>query len=258
MEIIPGRALGIMGPTASGKSTFVKTLNGLLAPTSGSVTIDGVQSSQWGPELRKKVGLVFQRPERQFFEDTVYGDISYTLARDRQLTEDRIARVCSDAARMVGLDLDSVKDVNPWRLGAADQRKAAIACALVNEPEVLILDEPLVGLDPYTKNDLIICLEHIKETGNISLVIVSHDMDDFLSLIDELLILKNGETYARGDLLEVMEKLKNDPIMGGLTPPLPAMLLDLDLDISKTPLKGLTFDHLSKLVLESFSQKDEP
>jgi energy-coupling factor transport system ATP-binding protein len=227
LELAPGTGLGIIGATASGKSTLVKILNGLLLPTSGRVTMNGISFREWGPELKKRVGLVFQRPERQFFEETVYDDISYVLRLDPDLEDGQVRLKTQQAARTIGLDLESVQDLSPWELGDSDKRKAAIACLLVNDPEVLILDEPLVGLDPQSKNELVEALERLRESRNISLVIVSHDMEDFFHLLHRVLALRDGRVFAWGTPWEVVKQLRDEPGMNELAPRLHSMILDL-------------------------------
>lgn len=230
--------LGVLGAAASGKTTLLKTLNGLFIPTSGTIRIDGEPTHKWGPELRKKVGLVFQRPEYQFFEDTVYKDISYGLRIEDKLTDREIMSACVTAAESIGLDLECVAQTHPMELGGSDKRKAAIACVIVNEPEILILDEPLVGLDPYSKRGLVADLLKIKEKGVVSLVIVSHDMEDFFFYLDQLLVLESGRQLACGNPWEIIKRLKGCPSMAELIPGLPRLTLDI-LGADTLHIKGL-------------------
>ncbi len=226
-ELSNYETLGVLGASASGKTTLLKTLNGLLIPTSGTVMIDGLPTDQWGPELRKRVGLVFQRPEYQFFEDTVYKDISYGLRLEDKLTDIEIRAACMAAAESIRLDLERVAETHPMELGGSDKRKAAIACVIVNKPEILILDEPLAGLDPYSKRELVADLLNIKDKGEIALVIVSHDMEDFFFYLDELLILEAGGVLAFGNPWETIKRFKDDPSVAEILPALPRLALEV-------------------------------
>jgi energy-coupling factor transport system ATP-binding protein len=205
-----GKYLGILGGTGSGKTTLIKTLNGLLPPTAGTVLIDGENAKTLGTQLRRRVGVVFQRPERQLFEETVSKDISFVMRRFSDLTDGEIHRRVAEACELVGLDLETTADRPPLALSDGEKRKVAIAGVLVNKPELLILDEPVVGLDPPSRNDLLRVLEAMKESGERSVVIVSHDMDEFLSILDQLMVLENGRLSAFGSPEEVCGVLENN------------------------------------------------
>jgi len=215
-----GKVLGILGGTGSGKTTLVRNLNGLLVPTRGKVFLGGREIGDYGPDLRRKVGVVFQRPERQIFEDTVFKDISFVLRRFSSISEADIAARVEGACRLVGLDLKDVAERPPAHLSESEKRKTAIAGILINEPRVLVLDEPAVGLDPLSVGELIRALQSIKEAGDRSLVIVSHDMEAFLTLTDLLMVLENGKVAAFGTPQEVCRALDNHPRLGSLLPDL--------------------------------------
>lgn len=199
------RVLGILGGTGSGKTTLIRHFNGLLTPTRGRVLIGDSDTRSFGPELRRRVGLVFQRPERQLFEETVYEDVSFVLRRFSDLDDASIRRRVQEACERVGLNIDEMCERSPTALSDGERRKAAIAGVLVNAPEILILDEPLVGLDPPSIRDLVDVLTSLKEAGDRSVVIVSHDVDDFLPLLDCLLVLERGRQAAYGSIMEVCE-----------------------------------------------------
>lgn len=210
--------LGILGGTGSGKTTLVKNLNGLLVPTHGRVLLNGKDIRSYGPSLRREVGVVFQRPERNLFEETVYRDISFVLRRTPGLGDAEIYQRVEDACRLMGLSLDDVGDCSPMGLSDAQKRKVAVAGILVNNPKVLILDEPAVGLDPPSLVDLIDVLRKMKDAENRTLVIVSHDMYPFLPLLDLMLVLKQGKVSAFGTRDEVCAALRDDPVMREFLP----------------------------------------
>ncbi len=218
-----GQCLGILGRSGSGKTTLVKTLSGALTPTFGDVFLDGRSVTKYGPELKKRVGLVFQRPERQLFEDTVFKDISFVLRRFEKLEPSVVAARVTDVCSRLGLDAEALKDRNPWKLSAGEQRLVAIAGVLVNQPSVLILDEPAVGLDPAGQRKLLDALRALKQTG-VTLVCVSHDMELFLDLVDQLLVLHSGRSRAFGTVSEIAEMSDHDEALEKITPPLALLL----------------------------------
>ncbi len=211
LTIPRGTFSGIVGGTGSGKTTLVKHLNAMLEPTAGKVLIDGKETSVYGSELRRRVGLVFQRPERQLFEETVYDDIAFVLRRSWGLGETEIKERVREACGFMGLNMAEVGDRPPHTLSDGEKRKAAIAGVLVNRPEVLILDEPAVGLDPPSLRDLTALLVRLKEAGNRSVIVVSHDMEAFLPLLDLLLVLKKGRVAAVGAPKAVIADMALDP-----------------------------------------------
>jgi energy-coupling factor transport system ATP-binding protein len=222
-----GKFLGILGGTGSGKTTLIRNLNGLLTPTRGRVLLDGTDSRSFGPSLRKKVGVVFQRPERQLFEDTVFKDISFVLRRFSGLSSEAIQERVRTAVAALGLDINELGDRSPLALSEGQKRKVAIAGILVNEPEALILDEPAVGLDPPSIEDLVAILEQMKESGDKTVIIVSHDMDPFLHLLDLLMVMRKGNSLAFGTPDDVCRSLAKDPAAWSLLPELALLVHDL-------------------------------
>jgi energy-coupling factor transport system ATP-binding protein len=222
-----GAFLGILGGTGSGKTTLVKNLNGLLTPTRGSVLLDGRDTRSYGPGLRRRVGLVFQRPERQLFEETVSGDISFVLRQSSNLSDTEIRAKVRNACELVGLNIDEIGELSPLALSDGAKRQVAIAGILVNEPAVLILDEPAVGLDAPSLACLISTLEKIGKQDDRTVVIVSHDMEPFLPILDLLMVLKQGRMAAFGSPSEVCESLENDPGTKALLPELALLVHEL-------------------------------
>ena len=221
------KVLGIIGATGSGKTTLIKNLNGLLIPTKGKVLLDGKDTDSYGAFLRRKVGVVFQRPERQLFESTVYRDISFALTRFPGMGAEEISDRVEEACKFVGLDLKAIADRSPLALSDGQKRKTAIAGILVNRPEIFILDEPAVGLDPPSLKELVFFLQRLKILGNRTILIVSHDMDPFLDLLDYMLVLNRGRVAAFGSPAEVCELLDDDPIMREFLPELALFVHDL-------------------------------
>ncbi len=226
-ELSAGTFLGILGGTGSGKTTLIRNLNGLLVPTRGTVLLDGTDVRSYGKNLRRKVGVVFQRPERQLFEQTVFADISFVLRRASNMSETEIRNKVRSACELVGLNLDDVGERCPMTLPDGAKRKVAIAGILVNSPEILILDEPAVGLDPPSLANLIRTLEKMKKACDRTVIITSHDMEPFLLLLDLMMVLKQGRVAALGSPSEVCEALGNDPATRELLPELALLVHDL-------------------------------
>lgn len=193
IKIEQGELVSVIGHTGSGKSTLVQLLNGLLKPSGGSVFVDGVDIWSKPKEIRKirfKVGLVFQYPEYQLFEETVYKDISFG-PKNMGLSESEIqARVLS-AADFVGLKRELLQK-SPFELSGGEKRRAAIAGVMAMEPQVLILDEPSAGLDPQGRRLLLDRICEYKNARNITVILVSHSMEDTARISDKILVMSNG------------------------------------------------------------------
>ena len=191
-----GEFIGIIGHTGSGKSTLMQQLNGLLKPTSGSVILDGKDiwsDKKLTRQARFRVGLVFQYPEYQLFEETVYKDIAFG-PRNMGLKEDEIDRRVREAAGFVGLT-EKQLEVSPFDLSGGQKRRVAIAGVIAMEPEVLILDEPTAGLDPIGRAEILGNIESYRKAKNATIMMVSHSMEDVARLTDRLLVM-NGSHLA--------------------------------------------------------------
>ena len=194
-----GEFIGIIGHTGSGKSTLMQQLNGLLKPTSGTVLLDG--QDIWSDknltrQARFRIGLVFQYPEYQLFEETVYKDISFG-PRNMGLSPEEIDRRVREAAAVVGLS-EAQLQVSPFDLSGGQKRRVAIAGVIAMEPEVLILDEPTAGLDPAGREGILKNIEDYPKAHNAAILMVSHSMDDVARLTDRLLVM-NGSRLAMDD-----------------------------------------------------------
>ena len=194
-----GEFIGIIGHTGSGKSTLMQHLNGLLKATSGEVLLDGVdifKDKATTRQARFRVGLVFQYPEYQLFEETVYKDIAFG-PKNMGLKADEIDRRVREAAKLVGLTEEQLQ-VSPFDLSGGQKRRVAIAGVIAMEPEVLILDEPTAGLDPMSRAGILENIEAYRKAKNATIMMVSHSMNDVARLTDRLLVM-NGSRLAMDD-----------------------------------------------------------
>lgn len=216
-----GQFIGIIGHTGSGKSTLLQHLNGLLKPDEGTVTVGNVNITQPGismVEIRKCIGLVFQYPEYQLFEETVAKDVAFG-PKNLGLSETEIEERVKEAIELVGLDYETVKDRSPFELSGGQKRRVAIAGVVAMRPEVLILDEPTAGLDPKAHKDVLNMVEEVhRRTGNIT-IFVSHNMADIARLSDKILVIHNGKLVTKGSPKEVFSQKETLRSVGLDLPP---------------------------------------
>ncbi len=199
-----GEFLGVIGHTGSGKSTLIQHLNGLLKPTSGQILLDG--KDIWAEpkkirNIRFQVGLVFQYPEYQLFEETVYKDISFG-PKNQGKTGDKLAHAVREAARLVGLR-DEQLDKSPFELSGGQKRRAALAGVLAMEPKVLVLDEPTAGLDPAGRENLMANIREYHRNKGTTIILVSHSMDEIARNANRILVLKSAHVLMSGTPPEV-------------------------------------------------------
>jgi energy-coupling factor transport system ATP-binding protein len=191
-----GEFIGIIGHTGSGKSTLIQHLNGLLKPTSGQVLLDGIDiwsNKKYTREARFRVGLVFQYPEYQLFEETVFKDIAFG-PKNMGLRANEVERRVREAAGFVGLT-EAQLQASPFELSGGQKRRVAIAGVIAMEPEILILDEPTAGLDPVGREEILSNIRAYRETKNAAILMVSHSMSDVARITDRLLVM-NGSHLA--------------------------------------------------------------
>jgi energy-coupling factor transport system ATP-binding protein len=199
LSIRGGEVVGLVGPIGSGKSTLVQHLNALLRPSSGRVLVDGHGVSEKEGDLQKlrqKVGLVFQFPEKQLFEETVYDDVAYG-PRNLNLSDQEVEQRVRMALNLVGLDVNHFARRSPFDLSGGEQRRVAIAGVLALQPEVLILDEPFVGLDPRGCEQILEILRQLREQET-AIVLITHSMDLVVSLADRLVVMEEGTVAEDG------------------------------------------------------------
>jgi len=206
-EAFSGEYIGIIGSTGSGKSTFIQHLNGLLKPSSGLVYYDNTniyESKEFLRELRFKVGLVFQYPEYQLFETTVFEDIAFG-PKNMGLSEDEIKERVYEAAQFVGLS-DLMLEKSPFELSGGEKRRAAIAGVISMHPQVLILDEPTAGLDPRGQAEIIQNISDYKAAHSATVILVTHNMDEIARRVDRLVVLDKGCVTMTGSPSEIFSK----------------------------------------------------
>lgn len=217
----PGEFAAIIGHTGSGKSTLVQQLNGLLRPDSGKITVGEVcitDPSTKMTEVRRKVGLVFQYPEYQLFEETVAKDVAFG-PKQVGITGEELERMVADSIRLTGLDYEEVKERSPFELSGGQKRRVAIAGVLAMKPEILILDEPTAGLDPSAHRDVLNLIRRIHRQEDMTILLVSHNMGDIAELADRVLVMNRGRLVMNGTPAEVFARGKQLREMGLGQPP---------------------------------------
>ena len=220
-DVADGTILGIIGHTGSGKSTLLQHLNGLIKPTSGEVYIDDVCITDGKvkmTDIRRKVGLVFQYPEYQLFEETVRKDVAFgpkNLGLDEEEQEARVKK----AIGLVGLDYEEIKDLSPFELSGGMKRRVAIAGVIAMDPKILILDEPTAGLDPSAHRDVLAMVRRIHDEMGIILIFVSHNMADIAEMSDRVMVMSDGQIALEGTPAEVFSQAGKLAEMGLGVPP---------------------------------------
>jgi energy-coupling factor transport system ATP-binding protein len=214
LTIEDGEFVGLIGHTGSGKSTFIQHLNALLKPNSGNIIIDGVDITAKGvamKKIRQTVGLVFQYPEHQLFEETVFKDVAFgpqNLGLSQQEIEVRV----KEALALVGLDFDKLKDISPFELSGGQKRRVAIAGVLAMKPKVLVLDEPTAGLDPKGRDEILGEIKKLHQKQGLTVILVSHSMEDIANLVDRIIVMSKGQivlTDTPRNVFQQTELLQN-------------------------------------------------
>mgnify|MGYP000760992878 FL=1 len=252
-----GEFLGIIGHTGSGKSTLLQHLNGLLKPDEGTIEIGDTDITASGismVEIRKRIGLVFQYPEYQLFEETVAKDVAFG-PRNLGLGEEEIEERVREAIELVGLDYEKFKDRSPFELSGGQKRRVAIAGVIAMRPEVLILDEPTAGLDPKAHKDVLTMIEEVhRRTGNIT-ILVSHNMADIAGLSDKVLVIDSGRMVTIGTPKEVFSHRRELSGVGLDLPPITQLtesLRDRGMEIGETIL---SIDEAADRIAEYLNDK---
>ena len=235
-----GEFIGVIGHTGSGKSTLMQHLNGLLKPTSGSILLDGQDiwsNKKLTQQARFRVGLVFQYPEYQLFEETVYKDIAFG-PKNMKLSADEVDRRVREAAALVGLTEEQL-EVSPFDLSGGQKRRVAIAGVIAMEPEVLILDEPTAGLDPAGREDILANIDNYRKSKNATIMMVSHSMSDVAKMATRLLVMSDAHLAMDGTPKEVFSHAQQ--------------LLDMGLDIPEVTRVFLQLQQLGIPVEQVFT-----
>ena len=210
LVIEDGEFLALIGHTGSGKSTLIQHLNGLLEPTSGRILVDDIDITNKEAkltEIRKKIGLVFQYPEYQLFEETIEKDIAFG-PNNLELPSEEVSRRVKKSMEMVGLDYETYKNVSPFDLSGGQKRRVAIAGVIAMEPKVLILDEPTAGLDPQGRDDILEQIKLLHEKYKMTIVLVSHSMEDVGKLAQRIVVMNKGKVELLGKPSEVFKEVE--------------------------------------------------
>ena len=247
-DVAGGTVLGVIGHTGSGKSTMLQTLNGLIKPDSGEIWIDGrciTDGKTRMTEIRRRVGLVFQYPEYQLFEETVAKDVAFgpgNLGLSKEETDKRVRRAIS----LVGLDYEEIKDLSPFELSGGMKRRVAIAGVIAMEPEVLILDEPTAGLDPAAHRDILAMIRRIHEETGITLIFVSHNMGDIADMSDRIIVMSGGRIALEGTPAGVFSHESELAEMGLALPPARQIVNGLKKTVPGFESEALTIDEAAE------------
>jgi len=204
--VFEGEAIGVLGHTGSGKSTLIQHLNGILMPDSGEVKIFGEKinnDKKFLKNLRKIVGIVFQFPEDELFAETVYEDVSFG-PKNLGLTKEEIDERVLTSLIEVGLN-ESYLTRSPFSLSGGEKRRVAIASILSMRPKILVLDEPTSGLDPLGREEILKLIKRLKNDKKVTIILVSHSMEDVLSLVDRVYILNKGKVVFGGDTVSIFK-----------------------------------------------------
>ena len=215
-----GEFIGLIGHTGSGKSTLIQHMNGIIKATSGDIFFNGkdIYDKEFSmKDLRSKVGLVFQYPEHQLFEETVAKDVAFG-PRNLGLNETEIDDRVREAIENVGLDFDEVKDKSPFELSGGQMRRVAIAGILAMEPTVLILDEPTAGLDPAGRDEILGQIKKLHDERGITVILVSHSMEDVGKLVDKIIVMNDGDIEYFDTPAEVFKHTKHIEEIGLAAP----------------------------------------
>ena len=229
LEIEDGEFLAVIGHTGSGKSTLIQHLNGLLKPASGKIYVDGTDITDKDTKLvdiRKKVGLVFQYPEYQLFEETIAKDIAYGPS-NLGLNEDEILKRVKKSMEMVGLNYEEYKDISPSELSGGQKRRVAIAGVIAMEPKVLILDEPTAGLDPAGRDDILEQIKLLHEKYNMTIILVSHSMEDVGKLAEKIIVMNDGHVELQGKPKDVFKEIDTLEKIGLAVPQVTYLMREL-------------------------------
>ena len=250
-----GEILGIIGHTGSGKSTLVTHLNGLIKPTDGSVFIEEKDIWENPKEIRKirsKIGLVFQYPEYQLFEDTVYKDISFGPS-NMGLSGDELDKAVRSAAALMQVD-DKLLDKSPFDLSGGQKRRVAIAGVLAMKPKIIVFDEPTAGLDPIGKATIFKAISEYRDKYNAVVIVVSHSMEDIAAVCDKVLVLNDGKLVLFGKTRDVFSESEKLKALGLNVPMITNIFLELQRRYKGIDSNVLTVDEAIK-ALTPFIEK---
>lgn len=245
--------IGLLGHTGSGKSTLIQHMNGLNFPSAGTVTVNGMNTADEKADLRKlrqQVGLVFQYPEDQLFEETIYQDIAFG-PKNLGLAEEEIDRRVRRAMAMVHLDFETMKDLSPFDISGGQKRRVAIAGVLALEPSCLVLDEPTAGLDPHGRNEILSEIDQLyQSTPDMTIILVTHSMEDIAGLANRLIVIDQGEVRMDGTPREVFSREEELEAMGLAVPQITKIMRLLKAGGLSVDDKALTVDEAAASLIK--------
>lgn len=256
-EINDGSMCGIIGHTGSGKSTLLQTLDGLIKPSGGSIVLDGVSVTDPKTKLvdvRRKVGIVFQYPEYQLFEETVYEDVAFG-PKNLGIEGDELDRTIRESIELVGLNYEKIKDKSPFELSGGQKRRVAIAGVIAMNPSILILDEPTAGLDPTAHRDILNMIRKIHKTRGIIIIFVSHNMGDVADMCDQVLVMDDGKIILDGSPEYVFNQKKTLDEVGLGLPPVTEILDRISEEIPEFHAAALDMKEAADAIEEFLNRK---
>lgn len=252
LEIKAGEFIGLIGHTGSGKSTLVQHLNGLLKPTSGRIWIQGQELTKSGinmKQIRKRVGLVFQYPEHQLFEESVCSDIAFGPS-NLGLSEEEILDRVKEAMNLVNLSYEELKDRSPFDLSGGQRRRVAIAGVLAMKPEILILDEPTASLDPRGRDEILEQIKRFHQEFGLTVILVSHSMEDIGRLVNRIIVMDGGKIALTGSPGDVFSKSEALEKMGLGVPQITTLIKRLNKEGYQLPENLFALQDAKEAILE--------
>lgn len=253
LEIPQGQFVGIIGHTGSGKSTLIQHFNGLMKATSGQLYYneENIYDEKYDMKsLRSQVGLVFQYPEHQLFEVDVFTDVCFG-PKNQGLSKEECGERAREALELVGFPEKYYRQ-SPFELSGGQKRRAAIAGVLAMRPQVLVLDEPTAGLDPKGRDDILDQIEHLhKETG-MTVILVSHSMEDVAKYVDRLIVMNRGEKMLDGTPKEVFAHYKELEKVGLAAPQVTYIMHDLQEKGFRVRTDVTTIEEAADEIMRSF------
>lgn len=258
VTIEKGEFVGIIGHTGSGKSTLIQLFNGLEPPTEGKVEVDGTIVGEDKKKLkliRQTVGLVFQYPEYQLFEETVAKDVAFGPL-NLNLSQKEIDFRVKEALELVGFNYKKIKDASPFELSGGQKRRVAIAGVLAMKPDYLILDEPTAGLDPAGRNEIFHQIRKLHEEYNFTVVLVSHSMEDIAKLVDRVIVLSKGKIHMQGSPKEIYSQAEELEKIGLGIPQIASIVRELKIRGFNIRQDILTIEEAKEEILKEVRRRN--
>jgi energy-coupling factor transport system ATP-binding protein len=252
LTIHKGEFVGLIGQTGSGKSTLIQHFNGLLKPASGRILLEGHEvvpgKGETQTALRRRIGLLFQFPEQQLFEETVLADVAFG-PRNMGHSREEAEALAANALQAVGLAVGKYADRSPFSLSGGEMRRVAIAGILAMKPEMLVLDEPLAGLDPRGKRETLDLVAALRRERELTVVLVSHSMEEVARYADRLFVLSAGELTKAGTPAEVFSDAERLEQLGLALPQLAQLMRKLQQAGKNVPADAFTVERAKQAIL---------